>query len=265
MTDFAATIVGLSALLIVFGVVWMVVMLFRKESAKTAIRTIGAGLGIMVIGVLMTIPGERQAEVQGSEVAYEELLSMIEEQEGLLEGVESEVAAAEQTKSEREMEIEEKEGEIEKLDEEIRTKQSEVDEINAMIDGKADLENEMSDVSGQLDAKKNEIKDLDGQIAAKNEELASIDTSIQETQAEPVQLPAGHFTIGKDIPPNRYKAVPVGRGSNFVVYSSSGNLLVNTILDSSGTDGFGVEEYIFEAPEGGTIESEEPVKLILVE
>ncbi|SDJ26405.1 hypothetical protein [Salimicrobium halophilum] len=265
MTAVAEVLMGLSAVLIIFGLGWMVVMLVMKKSVQKAIQTTGAGLTILVIGGLLSIPGVRQAEVDGNVVVYEDLMTMIEEQEGILEGIETDVAAAEKKKRDKDTEIAGKEEEITALDKEIKAKQAEVDEINAMIDGKKELENEISDIDGQLDAKKKEMEDLDGQLAVKKEELADMDTSIKEKKMAPVQLPAGHFTIGKDLPPNRYKVMPLGRGSNFIVYSSSGSLLVNTILDRNGESGFGVPEYIFEATDGGTIESEESVKLIPVE
>ncbi|PGQ88359.1 hypothetical protein [Priestia megaterium] len=145
----------------------------------------------------------------------------------------------------KETELEGKEAEIKRLDEKIKDKQADVDQ--AAADQKAELEEKLSSLTSQ--------------VKAKESELAKIESGIQAKKDAPVQLNAGEYIIGRDVPVGRYKATNIGRGTNFFVYDDSGNGVVNTIL---GTDN-GSGDYVFFALEGYLIKTEGQVKLIPVE
>ncbi|REB08895.1 hypothetical protein DVB69_06425 [Sporosarcina sp. BI001-red] len=83
---------------------------------------------------------------------------------------------------------------------------------------------------------------------------------VQKAKGQPKMLNAGKYTVGRDLPEGRYIATPIGRGSNFIVYSSGGSLDVNTILGS-----YGEASYTFFADEGSSIETESQVKLTPIE
>ncbi|PKH10156.1 hypothetical protein CXF70_11425 [Planomicrobium sp. MB-3u-38] len=84
---------------------------------------------------------------------------------------------------------------------------------------------------------------------------------IKEKDEEPIQLSAGTFIVGQDVPPGRYKAEPVGRGSNFQTYDDSGSIDVNTILGGT----YGEAEYIFYVFDGYIIENHSTATLTPVE
>lgn len=164
--------------------------------------------------------------------------------------------------------------EIEKVNEQLKEKQdalaaqdrrlndrkAEVDKVLALVDKQKDITADIDAKTKELDSMKNQISTLDSEIKAKQAELDKLTSVVIAKQEEPKQLSAGRYTVGIDVPAGRYKAVPVGRGSNFVVYSSMGDLKVNTILG----DGW-EKEYVFDAEEGDKIETESSVKLIPVQ
>lgn len=147
-------------------------------------------------------------------------------------------------------------------EEKLKDKQSEVKEALAAVANKDRVEEETKKLQGTIDTKKAQISELDGKIAEKTNELKSLEGKVFEAKGAPIQLPAGMLSVGKDIQPGRYKVVPVGRGSNFFVYDSSGSNLVNIII-SSVTD-HGVPEYVTYLNEGYIIEANAPFKYIPV-
>jgi Skp family chaperone for outer membrane proteins len=156
--------------------------------------------------------------------------------------------------------VKDKQNKLDTIDKEYKSKSAEFEAAKKVVADKTSAENQIADLNKQIDSKKGEIAGLDGQIKSKNDQLASLTGQIQAKNEAPKVLPAGQFVVGKDVPASRYKAVPNGEGSNFVVYSSSGGLKVNTILGS-----IGVCEYIFYAESGDQIKTEASVKLIPVQ
>lgn len=108
---------------------------------------------------------------------------------------------------------------------------------------------------------KKEIDQMNEQLNTKKIELERLSNAIVTKKQTPKQLPAGHFTVGKDIEAGRYQVTAVGRGSNFVVRDSIGDLKVNTIIGG----GFGVAEYVVELADGDSIEQEMRVKFTSIE
>ncbi|MBA4537828.1 hypothetical protein H1Z61_11970 [Bacillus aquiflavi] len=82
-------------------------------------------------------------------------------------------------------------------------------------------------------------------------------------EEEPRTFSAGQYIVGKDFPEGRYKAVPVGEGSNFQVFNgSSGIATVNTIL---GSGRYSEKEYVFFTSNGDIMETQATVQLIPIE
>ncbi|WP_235425141.1 hypothetical protein [Heyndrickxia ginsengihumi] len=114
----------------------------------------------------------------------------------------------------------------------------------------------LADIKSNIDDANTELKSVNSKISSAKSELSSVNGQITAAKSAPKTLNAGHYIVGKDVPASRYKAVPVGDGSNFVVYDS-GDPVVNTILGSDGEP-----SYVFEATDGEEIQTESTVKLI---
>lgn len=130
--------------------------------------------------------------------------------------------------------------------------QTKLADVIQMGKDKGKLKSEISDNQSKL-------SDLKSQISSEQSKLQSLKGGIQEAKTAPVTIGAGNFLVGKDIPAGRYKAEPIGEGSNFVVYGSDDSLQVDTILGAGG-----VPSYVFVASDGDVINSEAPAKLVHV-
>jgi peptidoglycan hydrolase CwlO-like protein len=150
---------------------------------------------------------------------------------------------------------------VAQLEEKLTDKKTQVDEALELVEKRDDIASEISTLTSTITSKKAEITNLDSVIAGKKEELATIEGGIKEKKEAPKVLSAGQFLVGKDIPAGRYKAVANGGSGNFVVYSSSGALSVNTILGGR----IGESEYVFYAQDGDLMELSTSVKFIGVE
>ncbi|WP_051291521.1 coiled-coil domain-containing protein [Fictibacillus gelatini] len=138
------------------------------------------------------------------------------------------------------------------------------DTINNLNDIKDDYDEAQHVISQkdkaqeELDNLKTEIKDKKSELSKLKNELAALEGKVQETKEKPKVLSAGRFSVNKDLPEGRYKAVANGGNGNFIVYDAYGELKVNTILGSS----YGEREYVYEAVEGDQIQLETSVKFI---
>jgi septal ring factor EnvC (AmiA/AmiB activator) len=186
-------------------------------------------------------------DLEKEKVSYDELVSEISNKEKDLSNLSDKLEA--------------KKTELNTLETKFDERQTEFNEVNALVEEKSSIEYEIAALEGKVKEKQTEINSMDAGIKEKKAEFASISGQIQEKQEAPKQLPAGQFIVGKDIPSGRYKAVPAGGSGNFVVYSSSGGLKVNTILGGS----YGEPEYVFYAEEGDMIELSTSAKFIPVE
>jgi cell division protein FtsL len=148
---------------------------------------------------------------------------------------------------------------VEKIKGEYESQKTKIDEAMEVMKNKEKIESEIVSLQSDIDTKKGEISNLDETIKVKSNELSSLQGKIEASGDEPVTLPAGFFTVGKDIPASRYKAVATGESGNFFV---NGGAKVNIIL---GTDGFGQSEYVFEAVEGDEFESTMGIKFTPIE
>jgi seryl-tRNA synthetase len=118
-----------------------------------------------------------------------------------------------------------------------------MDQLQAEIEK---LQSDLSNMKAESDNKRSELQKLTGEIKTR--------------KSQPKVFNAGQYIIGKDLPAGRYKAIPVGQGSNFIVYDKNGIPKVNTILGQ-----FGEKEYVFFCSDGDTMQTESTVKLIPLE
>ncbi|MCI1859311.1 MAG: hypothetical protein LKI80_14310 [Sporolactobacillus sp.] len=121
-------------------------------------------------------------------------------------------------------------------------------DIIKAIDNKNELENQVSE-------KQDQLKTLSSKISSSKEELSKLAGQVTAAAGVPKTLSAGKYTVGKDVKAGRYKATPIGDGSNFIVYDGD-DPIVNTVLGSDGE-----ASYTFECDEGNIIQTESAVKL----
>ena len=114
----------------------------------------------------------------------------------------------------------------------------------------------------EVKAKKGEVSKLDDTIKTKKKEIDKLEDTIVRKSKEPIQLTAGQYIVGSDVPAGRYQVTNIGEGTNFFVYDSSGMPTVNTILGDSMV---GTGDFVFFTSEGDMIETLGPVKLIPVQ
>ncbi|KON90388.1 hypothetical protein AF332_20435 [Sporosarcina globispora] len=219
---------------------------------KTKKFWIGVAGVAIVLSIFYTIGySGAKAVIDDEKVTYDELVSKISDKE-------NELKDAEANLKKKEEEINSK---ISDLDKQYSEKKAEFDEALTAVENKKQLEADIKSLESTKSGQETTVSNLTADIKAKRDELAKIEKVIKEKNEAPVNLSAGHFIVGDDVPLGRYKAVPAGRGSNFVVYDSTGSLIVNTILGSDN----GVPEYVFSAEFEYEIQTEAPVKLIPVE
>lgn len=171
--------------------------------------------------------------------------------------------------------IDKKQVTIADLDKEIKSKEAELNkqkdknkEVFDTIANKDKLVADTQKAQQNLDAKNKELSDaqgkldkVSGDLKAKEDKLSTVTADVIKAEGEPKTLGSGEYVVGKDVPAGRYKATPVGKGSNFVVYDENGIAVVNTIL---GDSSIGSGDYTFFCKNGNIIKTSAQVKLIPV-
>jgi len=200
--------------------------------------------------LLLVACSEGDTEVKSNaseedEVTEEEILTAKEE----LEEINKEINDRRNTSGTLKNTIAEREQELEQLEEEMA-------DIIELDNNREELEEEVKTLAIK-------VGELKAEIREKEEELEALTAGVKAREEEPIELGAGQYLVGMDLPPDRYEVFPVGRGSNFFVYGSSGSSKVNVIL--SNREGHGVPSYVFVASDGDYIETNTPVKFVPVE
>ncbi|WP_010631886.1 hypothetical protein [Sporolactobacillus vineae] len=120
----------------------------------------------------------------------------------------------------------------------------------------AAAEDSLSGLKSDISDAKDELSSVNNQIKSANDNLAKAKGQVTAAKGAPKVLQAGQYVTGNDVPAGRYKATPVGSGSNFIIHDSDGMPVVNTILGSDGE-----ASYTFETTDGDQIQTESAVKL----
>lgn len=108
-------------------------------------------------------------------------------------------------------------------------------------------EKKTADLGGQIERRKAELSTTIGKLAEGKTELYSLTRRIGEAKGRPIELPAGFFRVGRDIPPGRYSILGE---SNLFVKTVDGDHKVNTILGYGG-----VGRFVCDLEEGDEIEA----------
>lgn len=219
------------------------------EKVKSIILTkwfwIGSAVALILAFVLMFnaayASGQESSTAKVNEEAlnYNQLLAEVEKQQKELEAVNSDIESAKEN--------------LQVINDDLDKNQSRFDRLKDLASNETKIKSEITAAETTLDGLKSNIDEA-------KDTLGGLEGKIVKAKGKPTEVGAGHFVFGSDIKPGRYEVTPVGRGTNFVVYSSSGSLAVNTILGSNG-----VPSYVFEAGDGYTLENEGRVKLTPVE
>lgn len=207
--------------------------------------TIGGLLAMIVFGMIGSNYSKSQAQtakVNGVKVSYNQLKQKVSD----LKSEKSDLAS----------QISEKQSKLDDLKAQNKDVLSAVKNKNELNQQIKDEQDKLADIKSDISNANDELKSVNSKISSAKNELARVKGEVTAAKGAPKTLNAGHYTVGKDIPASRYKAVPVGSGSNFIVYDS-GDPVVNTILGSNGQS-----SYVFEATEGEEIQTEATVKLI---
>ena len=213
-------------------------------------------LSLFLFGCTKTV------DIEGEKLNYEQLLDKVE-------ALNEQVVDLEEKKKDYETELSDTEKELDEVNQELDTVNQELDEravefasLLDLADEEEALKKKVKSLKKELETKEKEKEDLNSDIKGKEKELSKMEDVITKKKEDPIELIAGEYIIGEDIPADRYQATNIGDGSNFVVRSASGSLKVNTILGDSIV---GSGDYVFFGDEGDIIETRAPVKLIPVE
>ncbi len=153
----------------------------------------------------------------------------------------------------------EKDKEIDRYTKTNKNLEEKISSLNEQIKilGRNDKQAEIKQTIDNLKKEQNSLQNQKEQL---ENEVNTLKSDIIKLKGEPKTYPAGHLTAGTDISTGKYKIY--GGSSNFVVYSSYGDLKVNIIL---GTGYLSVSEYIYTFSTGDKIEASSSFKLVAVE
>ncbi|ASK63745.1 hypothetical protein CFK37_17075 [Virgibacillus phasianinus] len=207
-----------------------------------------AGMVILVALAFSIGSDSAKATVEGEKLKYDEIISKIERAKADLKTNEEELKKSEAA--------------FKKQEEILENKRTEVDEAIALVQTRDQLNNKVEDLKTEVSGLKTDQDKIKADIKLKQKELDEVTNAVKKKKEDPVELMAGQYVVGKDVPGGRYQVTNVGRGTNFFVYDSRGYPTVNTIL---GNDSIGSGDYVFFTTEGDTIETLGKVKLIPVE
>lgn len=112
---------------------------------------------------------------------------------------------------------------------------------------------------GTYNSLNDEVDDLKGKVSDAQDQLDALNGEIDKVKGDPIQLPAGEFTVGKDVPAGRYI---ISGDSNFATFDTTGRTDINTIL---GGGAVGSGDYHGYLPEGYYIKNYAPATLTPVE
>jgi hypothetical protein len=132
---------------------------------------------------------------------------------------------------------------------------NELESAKETIASSASAKKELESLTSSINSKKDEILSLD-------KELNSLQGKIEESGAKSINLPAGHFTVGKDITAGRYKIIASGRGGNLMIDDALGDMVVLTSIYSN--KDYGETEYVIELGNNYFIEAQASFEYIPV-
>lgn len=215
---------------------------------KFNVKKVVIGIGIIVVMVVFYSVGNGSATttINGKKVGYDKIVSKITD--------------LKKQENQFESQIKDTQVKMDDLDTQFKSRQAQFQnavDLSSKVDS---MKSDLSSLTSDIKSKQGTSSSLDGQISSKKAELDKLQHVIQVTGEAPITLGAGQYTIGKDIKAGRYTVTNIGEGSNFFVYDSDGQAVVNTILGN----GIGSGDYTFYCTDDETIETHGEIKLIPV-
>ncbi len=142
----------------------------------------------------------------------------------------------------------------------IAEKHSQVTRLNQQVEDLSDQKKEAQDTITKASRIKKSISSLKNQQKDLQTKVDALNQTYDKQKGQPIQLPAGQFTVGKEVPAGRY----IIKGtSNFATFTALGETDINTILGNE--DGIGDGDYHGYLAKGETIDNSSPATLIPVE
>lgn len=129
--------------------------------------------------------------------------------------------------------IDDKNKELSEADNTLKNEQAKIDA--EIVKKQDELNNKTKEFDGKIAEKQDELNKKQAEVDSKQAELDKLSGAVVKAAGNPITVSAGDYIVGTDIKAGRYK---VSGSSNFVVYTSSGELYINTIL-GDGTVGRG--------------------------
>lgn len=129
--------------------------------------------------------------------------------------------------------IDDKNKELSEADNTLKNEQAKIDA--EIVKKQDELNNKTKEFDGKIAEKQDELNKKQAEVDSKQAELDKLSGEVVKAAGNPITVSAGDYIVGTDIKAGRYK---VSGSSNFVVYTSSGELYINTIL-GDGTVGRG--------------------------
>lgn len=118
---------------------------------------------------------------------------------------------------------------------ELRSEYKKADESIQLLTGQiSDMQDKLSDYDDAYDNLTNlekQADDVNAQVEAAQKKLDALNSQIDAKRGNPIQLPAGEFVVGKDVPAGRYV---ISGDTNFKTFDKYGDIDINTILGDGG-------------------------------
>lgn len=165
------------------------------ELVKHQKKMLGLKIGIPVVIVVLILTSfwignsSARTKLENKKLKYNEL---VKKYDGLEDKIESKNDALKKIDS--------------KLDETINN----LNDVKDEYDEAQNVISQRDKAQEELDNLKTEIKDKKSEMSKVKDELAALEGKVRETKEKPKVLSAGRFSVSKDLPEGRYKAVANG-------------------------------------------------------
>jgi len=118
------------------------------------------------------------------------------------------------------------------------------------------LEKDLESVEKQINDNRDEL----GETTEENKQKKSTAAEVEVKDEDPIEVGAGHFVFGEDVPTGRYEAFPIGNSSKITVVDLLDDTRVNTVIGTDDSPSF-----VFTALHGYKLELSGAVELVPLE
>jgi len=191
----------------------------------------------VLILLFLAACSEETVKIDGEATNYEDLQVKIKEAEKELGGMEKELTATN--------------SDLEDINEQVKAAKGKLESNQTKFDKLQELAKNREQIKTDVDKATTTLKTLKTNIDKATEKLQTVSGKVTKAEGAPIELGAGHFVIGEDLKPGRYKVTPTGGSGNFFVRSDDYNRDVGVTLGNY--DG-AQPSYVFEAVSGDKIE-----------